>query len=392
MTKTAQVTLGLDSFLQERLDLVAGKRAALLACPSSIDSQLRSSLERLRAEPAVNLVALFGPEHGLRGDAQAGSPVQNARDPLTNLPVHSLYGKTHRPTPDMLRGIDVILIDLPDGGVRFYTYLATALNVLRAAADAGIPVVLLDRPAPLGGARVAGPTLRRAWRSFVGPFELPVRYGMTIGEVAQLVNAAEIGCALTIVPMRGWRRDMTFADTGLPFVPSSPNLPTLEAMLLYPGTCLVEGTNLSEARGTTKPFEYFGAPWIQAEELAALLNGLDLAGLRFRPVYFVPTFSKYRGELCAGVQIFMLDRAACQPVAAMLQVLQAIKLRYAKDFAWRESWQAAAPPPIDLLYGSDDLRLALNAGQPVDELIAGWTADLRAFEALRAEHLLYGDG
>ncbi len=392
MTKMAQVTLGLEVFLRERLDLVAGKRAALLACPSSIDSQLRSSVERLHAEPAVNLVALFGPEHGLRGDAQAGSPVQNARDPLTNLPVHSLYGNTHTPTPEMLRGIDFILIDLPDGGVRFYTYLATALNVLRAATDAGITVALLDRPAPLGGARVEGPILRRAWRSFVGPFELPVRYGMTMGEIAQLVNAVEIGCALTIVPMRGWRRDMTFAETGLPFVPSSPNLPTLETMLLYPGTCLVEGTNLSEARGTTKPFEYFGAPWIHAEELAAILNGLGLAGLRFRPVYFVPTFSKYRGELCAGVQIFMLDHEACQPVAAMLHVLQAIKMRYANDFAWRESWQAAAPPPIDLLYGSDDLRLALDAGQPVDELVAGWTADLRAFEALRAEHLLYSDG
>ena len=392
MTKPAQVTLGLEIFLRERLGLVAGKRAALLACPSSIDSRLRSSLERLRAQPAVNLVALFGPEHGLRGAAQAGSPVKTARDPLTGLPVHSLYGKTQTPTPDMLRGIDVILIDLPDGGVRFYTYLATVLNVLRAAEQAGIEVLLLDRPAPLGGLRVEGPILRSAWRSFVGPFELPIRYGMTMGELAQLVNAAEIGCALTIVPMRGWRRDMTYADTGLPFVPSSPNLPTLEAMLLYPGTCLVEGSNLSEARGTTKPFEYFGAPWIHAEELAAQLNGLDLAGLRFRPVYFVPTFSKYQGELCAGVQMVMLDRAACQPVAAMLQALQVIKRRYAEDFAWRAAWQAAAPPPIDLLYGSDDLRRAIDADQPVDELIAGWAPGLRAFQKLRAEHLLYGDG
>ncbi|MCY4146823.1 MAG: DUF1343 domain-containing protein [Chloroflexi bacterium] len=386
------VMLGLEVFLRECLDLAAGKRAALLACPSSIDSQLRSSRERLHAESAVNLVALFGPEHGLRGAAQAGSPVQNARDPLTNLPVHSLYGQTHTPTPAMLRGIDIILIDLPDGGARFYTYLATALNVLRAAAESGSEVVLLDRPAPLGGARVEGPVLRSAWRSFVGPFELPVRYGMTIGEVARLVNAAEIGCDLTVVPMRGWRRDMTYADTGLPFVPSSPNLPTPEAMLLYPGACLLEGTNLSEARGTTKPFEYFGAPWIHAEELAAALNGLGLAGLRFRPVYFVPTFSKHQDELCAGVQIYMLDRETAQPVAAMLHVLQAIKMRYADDFAWREAWQAGAPPPIDLLYGSDDLRLAIDAGRPVDELIAGWQDDLRAFEALRARHLLYPEG
>ncbi len=386
-----RVTLGLEVFLRERLDLVAGKRVALLACPSSIDSLLRSSWERLHAEPAVNLVALFGPEHGLRGAAQAGSPVQSARDSLTGLPVHSLYGKTHTPSPDMLLGIDMILIDLPDGGARFYTYLATALNVLRAAKNAGVEVVLLDRPAPLGGVRVEGPVLRSAWRSFVGPFELPIRYGMTIGELAQLVNAAEIGCDLTVVPMRGWQREMTYADTGLPFVPSSPNLPTLEAMLLYPGACLVEGTNLSEARGTTKPFEYIGAPWLHAEELADLLNELGLAGLRFRPVYFLPTFSKYQGELCAGVQVAILDRDAAQPITAMLHVLQAIKARYAEDFAWREAWQAAAPPPIDLLYGNDDLRLAIDSGRPVDELIAGWEADLYAFKALRTGHLLYGD-
>ena len=383
------VSIGLETFLQERIDLAAGKRCALLACPSSIDSQLRGSIERIHAHPAVDLVALFGPEHGLRGDAQAGSQVESGIDPRTNLPVHSLYGQTQTPSPDLLRGIDLFIIDLPDGGVRFYTYLATTLYVLRAAAKAGIEVALLDRPAPLGGLRVEGPVLRSDMRSFVGPYELPIRYGMTMGEVASLVNAAEIGCALTVVPMRGWRRDMVYDETGLPFAPSSPNLPTLDAMLLYPGTCLVEGTNLSEARGTTKPFEYFGAPWIDAEALADDLNGLGLQGLRFRPVYFTPTFSKHAGEVCGGAQIYMTDRESCQPVAAMLRVLQAVKRRYPENFAWRESWREGAAMPIDLLYGSDELRLAIDAGRDVEALIAGWDDGLRTFMDARAGHLLY---
>ena len=385
----ARVTLGLEILLRERLDLVAGKRCALLACPSSIDGDLRSSVERLHAAPEVNLVALFGPEHGLRGDAQAGSLVASAMDRLTGLPAHSLYGETQTPSPDMLRGIDAFIIDLPDGGVRFYTFLATVLNVLRAAAAAGMEVLLLDRPTPLGGERIEGPILQAGWRSFVGPYEFPIRYGMSMGEVAQLVNAAEIGCALTVLPMRGWRRDMLYDDCGLPFAPSSPNLPTLDAMLLYPGTCLIEGTNLSEGRGTTKPFEYFGAPWIEAETLAAALNGLDLEGLRFRPVYFIPTFSKFQGEVCGGAQAYMTDREACQAVAAMLHVLAAVKALYPREFAWRRPWQDGAPMPIDLLYGGDGLRLALDAGESVEGLVAGWKAGLRQFVRLRADYLLY---
>ena len=385
----ARVTLGLEILLQARLDMVAGKRCALLACPSSIDGGLRGSVERLHAAPEVNLVALFGPEHGLRGDAQAGAPVASAIDRLTGLPAHSLYGATQTPSPDMLRGIDVIIIDLPDGGVRFYTFLATVLNVLRAAAKAGTEVLLLDRPTPLGGARIEGPILQAGRRSFVGPYELPIRYGMTMGEVAGMVNAAEIGCALTVLPMRGWRRDMFYDDCGLPFVPSSPNLPTLDAMLLYPGTCLIEGTNLSEGRGTTKPFEYFGAPWIEAETLAAALNGLDLEGLRFRPVYFIPTFSKFQGEVCGGAQAYMTDREACQAVAAMLHVLAAVKALYPREFAWRRPWQDGAPMPIDLLYGGDGLRLALDAGESVEGLVAGWKAGLRQFVKQREGYLLY---
>ena len=381
--------LGLDVFLEAHLDSVAGSRVALLACPSSVDGGLRSTVERLYRHPAVNLVALFGPEHGIRGEAQAGRSVASAIDSLTGLPIYSLYGETHSPTDEMLSGIDIIVIDLQDAGVRFYTFLATALYVLRAANEAGVAVIILDRPSPIGGMRIEGPLLDAAYTSFVGPYPLPIRYGMTMGEVARLVNDRDIGCDLTVIALRGWSRALWFDDTGLPFIPSSPNLPTLDAVTLYPGTCLVEGTNLSEGRGTTRPFEYIGAPWIDAESLADQLNDLSLPGLRFRPMYFVPTFSKYQGELCAGVHIYVTDREVYQPVSAMLHVLQTLKRRYPNEFAWRQPWREGSRPPIDLLWGGDGLRGHLESDDPVEALIESWQPDLREFERLRATYLLY---
>ena len=328
--------LGLEVLLESQLDLVAGQRAGLVACPSSVDRHLRSGVELLHEHPDINLVALFGPEHGIRGDAQAGAKVDSGVDPLTGLPVHSLYGKTQRPSPDMLSDLDLVIIDLQDGGVRFYTFVATALYVMEAAREAGIQVVILDRPAPINGDRVEGPVLDPAYSSFVGPAPMPIRYGLTIGELARLRNEQDIHCDLTVVPLQDWSREMWYDDTGLPFVPSSPNLPTLDAMTLYPGTCLIEGTNLSEGRGTTRPFEYIGAPWIKAESLAAQLNRLDLAGALFRPVYFVPVFGKHQGQLCAGVHVYVSDREQFQPVNAMLHVLQTLKRTYSDRFGWRK--------------------------------------------------------
>ena len=382
--------LGLEVLLESRLDLVAGKRVGLVACPSSVDRHLRSSVELLHEHPDINLVALFGPEHGIRGDAQAGAKVDSAIDPLTQLPVHSLYGKTQRPTAEMLRDLDTIIIDLQDGGVRFYTFVATALYVMGAARAAGISVVVLDRPAPINGARVEGPMLDPDYSSFVGPAPLPIRYGLTIGELARLSNERDaVNCDLTVVPLGNWTRGMWYDDTGLPFIPSSPNLPTLDAMTLYPGTCLIEGTNLSEGRGTTRPFEYFGAPWIQAESLAAQLNALELPGARFRPVYFVPTFSKHQGELCAGVHVFVTDREQFQPVNAMLQVLQILKRTYPDKFSWRKAWLPGKKRPIDLLWGSDQLRRQIDADRPVDELASEWQPALQQFQELRRDYMLY---
>ncbi len=384
-----RTVLGLEAFLEAHLERVSGLRVALLACPSSVDGDLRSSVERLHRHPAVNLVALFGPEHGIRGDAQAGSAVASATDFRTGLPVYSLYGETQKPTAELLRGVDVIIIDLQDAGVRFYTFLATALHVMRAAKAARVTVILLDRPAPINGNRIEGPILDPAYTSFVGPYPLPIRYGMTLGEVARLVNERDIGCDLMVIALRGWSRSQWFDETGLPFIPSSPNLPTLDAVTLYPGTCLIEGANLSEGRGTTRPFEYIGAPWIDAESLADQLNDLSLAGVRFRPVYFVPTFSKHQGELCAGVHIYVTKRETCQPVSAMLHVLQTLKRRYPDNFAWRQAWSEGARPPIDLLWGSDRLRRHMDADEPVESLIQSWQPDLREFERLRADYLLY---
>lgn len=384
------VRIGLEALLTDRTELVAGRRVGLVASASSVDAALVSSVERLRQHRAVNLRALFGPEHGLRGDAQAGEHVSAYTDRLTGLPVYSLYGETRKPTPEMLAGLDALLFDLQDGGVRFYTYLATLAYTMQAAAENGLPLIVLDRPAPLNGVTVEGPTLDPRFASFVGPYPIPLRYGLTAGEIARLFNAVfNINCDLTVVPLDGWRRGMWFDDTGLLFVPPSPNLPTLDSLTVYPGTCLVEGTTLSEGRGTTRPFEYIGAPWVNGEALAGALNALNLPGVRFRPVYFVPTFSKHAGQVCAGVHLCVTDRSAFRPVETALHLLAQVKQAHPAHFAWREPWTPGGHYPIDLLSGGDQVRLRLDAGSPVAELVDTWKEGVEAFKQLRAAYLLY---
>lgn len=386
----AQVTLGFETLLNERLDLIAGKRVGLVASAASIDADLLMSVERLAAHPGVRLAALFGPEHGLRSGVQAGDHVSSTTDRATGLPVYSLYGHTQKPTPDMLANLDALLFDLQDGGVRFFTYLSTLAVVMEAAAEAKLPLLALDRPNPLNGLRVEGSMLDPAYRSFVGIHPIPIRHGMTAGEIARLFNEAfGIGCDLTVVPMRGWRRGMWYDDTGLLFVPPSPNIPTLDTLTLYPGTCLIEGTTLSEGRGTTKPFEYIGAPWLDGETLARALNARGLAGVRFRPVYFTPTFSKYQGEMCAGVQVYITDRDRCQPIEAALYLIAQVMEMHPDQFGWREPWSPGSHLPIDLLSGGSGLREHFDARRPVADLIAGWAAGLDEFRRLRARYLIY---
>jgi uncharacterized protein YbbC (DUF1343 family) len=384
------VKLGLEVFLATQLRLVAGRRVGLVASPSSVDHELISSVERLHQHSDVKLAALYGPEHGLRGQAQAGETVSTYTDRSTNLPVYSLYGETKKPTPEMLKDIDILIFDMQDGGVRFYTYLATLAYVMQAAAEVDIPVIVLDRPTPINGVDVEGALLENGYESFVGPYPLPIRYGMTMGEIAGLFNRTfGIGCELRVVQMAGWTRGMWFDETGLPFVPPSPNLPTLSALTVYPGTCLVEGTNISEGRGTTKPFEYIGAPWIDAEALAHRLNHLDLPGVRFRPVYFVPTFSKHQGQTCQGVHVYVWDRNQFRAVETGLQILAEIKSAHPEQFRWREPWSPGGHYPIDLLSGGSLVRERLDASKPVPELIASWKPNLQQFCELREDFLLY---
>lgn len=385
------VRVGLEVLLNSDGASLRGSKVGLVAAPTSVDSQLVSSAERLQGYAGLKLVALFGPEHGLRGEAQAGQHVTTYTDSLTGLPVYSLYGDTQKPTSDMLKGLDALLFDIQDGGIRFYTYLSTLAYSLQAGAENGVRVVVLDRPVFLNGQKVEGPVLDPAYSSFVGAYPIPIRYGMTAGEIARLFNETfQIHCDLMVLPMEGWKRSWWFDQTGLPFVPPSPNLPTLDSLTAYTGTCLFEGTNLSEGRGTTRPFEYIGAPWIHAEATARELNALNLAGARFRPVYFVPTFSKYAGQSCAGVHLYITDREKFRPVETALHLLAQVKKTYPDQFEWRAPWSdQGGQRPIDLLSGSDRVRRHLDAGLPVSELVEMWQEELSAFMELRANFLLY---
>jgi uncharacterized protein YbbC (DUF1343 family) len=385
-----QVRLGLESFLNSHTLLVAKKRIGLITHPGGVDHDLVSTIERLK--PVINLVRLFGPEHGLRGEAQAGDYVSSYNDPLTGLPVYSLYGNTRKPSPEMLDGLDELIFDMQDAGVRFYTYLSTLAYVMQAAAEHHLPLIVLDRPAPLTGLRIEGPVLDPNFASFVGMYPIPIRYGMTIGEMARLFNNMfNIGCHLTVIPLQGWTRSLWFDDTDVPFVPASPNLPTLASLTLYPGTCLIEGTNISEGRGTTRPFEYIGAPYINGEQLARTLNQLNLPGVRFRPVYFVPTFSKYQGELCGGVHVYVTDRHQLRPVEVGLHIIQQVIALHPEQFAWRDAWNVGERRPIDLLTGGKRVREHLDSHGSITDLAAEWDKDLKDFRDARAPFLLYPD-
>jgi uncharacterized protein YbbC (DUF1343 family) len=384
----APVRTGLEVLLAEGLPEIAGRRCGLITNPTGVDRHLRSGADLLRASDRLDLVALFGPEHGVRGDAQAGAPVAGGLDARTGLPVHSLYGNTRRPTPEMLDGLEALLFDLQDIGVRYATYASTLVHAQTAAAAAGIPVVVLDRPNPLSGLAVEGDLLDPAFASFVGTHPIPVRHGLTLGELAGLVAAERGWPAPLVVPMRGWRRARWFDETGLPWVQPSPNLPTLGSVTLYPGTCLVEGTNLSEGRGTTRPFEYVGAPWLDPFRLAEELGGRGLPGVAFRPASFTPMFSKHAGETCGGVQVHVTDRDALRPVELGLHLLHAVRRLDGGAFAWLEG--KGGPPFVDLLLGGDGPRRALEAGAEVAEITVDWPDRVAAFAERRRPFLRYG--
>jgi uncharacterized protein YbbC (DUF1343 family) len=394
MAPAAQaVRVGIERLLDVDRSLVAGCRTALVSNPASIDSALRHSADVLFDDPDVHVVALFGPQHGFRSDLQDNMiETPHAHDERRRVPIYSLYSDTREPTADMLRGVDVLLIDLQDVGTRVYTYIYTMANCMRAARRHGVRVIVCDRPNPVGGVAVEGARLRPEYASFVGQFPIPLRHGMTIGEIARLFNEEfGIGAELDIVPLDGWRREMYFDETGLPWVIPSPNLPTLDSAIVYPGAVLFEGTMLSEGRGTTRPFELIGAPWIDGERLAAAMNARRFAGVHFRPLFFEPTFQKHARQTCGGCQLHVTNRAAFQPVRVAVELIAEFKRQDPQSFAWRQ------PPyeyehdkwPIDILYGSDRLRTTLQAGDDVAALIASWEEEEEAFRRTRERYLLY---
>jgi uncharacterized protein YbbC (DUF1343 family) len=403
------VKLGDEVLFEKHLDLIRGKHVGLITNPTGLDSHLDSIIERFRAQLGVELVALYGPEHGVRGDAQAGEYVPFYYDEHLKLPVFSLYGQTHKPpanmmtnideymrtfdtrhegkqvAPGMMKSVDVMVFDLQDVGTRVYTYIATMAYAMQAAADAGIPFIVLDRPNPVNGVAMEGPILEYPQHSsFIGLYPIPLRHGMTAGELARLFNDKFLTkkVDLTVVPMENWSRAEWFDETSLPWVLPSPNLPTTESAAVYPGEVMIEGTNLSEGRGTTKPFEFFGAPWIDGFVLAKQLNQLHLPGVKFREVWFTPTFSKFAGQQCGGCQLHVTDREAYQSVATTLSILAAVKELYGDKLEFHAAY-------FDKVLGTSSVREALERGEPAAKIVAAFQPGLAAFGKLREPYLLY---
>ena len=397
----AKVRTGLDRWIEQGPSIAgldAGARLGWLVHPASVRADGRHVLEWLADDIDARATRLFAPEHGLWGREQDMETVGEATDPWTGRPVHSLYGATPdslRPRAEHLRDLDALVVDLQDVGARYYTFIYTMAYVMEVAVEVGLPVVVLDRPNPLGGTRTAGPILHREMASFVGRFPLPVEHGMTSGELARLFNDREgIGADLRVVPMEGWSRDASFVSTGLPWVPPSPNMPGTATVRVYPGGCLIEGTLLSEARGTTTPFELVGAPWLDARQLASRLRETELPGVAFRPAAFRPMFQKHAGELCQGVQVIVTDDAAFDAFRTYLALIVAARLQDPSRFAWREQTYEFESDrlAIDLLLGRTDLRPILERSDDIDVYPAmrpRFADEARVFDTLRADYLLY---
>ena len=391
MTPRKLVTLGSDRLLSS--DRLKGQRVGVVCNAASVDSELHHIVDRIAAKPDLTLKALFGPQHGFHSVAQDNMiETAHAKHPIYGIPVYSLYADTREPTDQMLQGLDVLIIDLQDVGTRVYTYVYTMANCLRAASRQGVAVVVCDRPNPIAGLVVEGPTLEAELQSFVGQFPIPLRHAMTIGELAGLFNTHYgIGAELDVVPMSGWTRDIYYEDTGLTWVMPSPNLPTIDSAVVYPGCVLFEGTNVSEGRGTTRPFELIGAPWVDAVKLVEALNPLQLPGVAFRPVQFQPTFQKYAGQMCNGCQIHVTDRNTFHSVEVSVALMQALRRQNLDLFKWRR------PPyeyehvkaPIDILAGTSGFREQVEGNLAAPTIVESWASSLEEFETVRRQFLLY---
>ena len=387
------IQLGLERLLTDQIDLLGGARVGLVCNQASVDHSFRHAADLFHAHPDVKLTALFGPQHGIRGDVQ-DNMVETAHsvDRKTGVPIFSLYSETREPREEMLKDVDVIVFDLQDVGCRIYTFIYTLANCMRAAKKFGKKVIACDRPNPIGGRQVTGNVLDPAFASFVGQFPIPTRHGMTAAELGRMFNDEfGIDCDLESVPMGGWSRDLWYDETDGPWVLPSPNMPTVNTASVFPGAVHLEGTQISEGRGTTRPFEIVGAPYINPDEFADALNGLRLPGIYFRACVFLPTFQKHAGRACGGIQFHVIDRAVFEPVIAGVAVVKTAFDIYGEQFRWKD------PPyeyvfdrnPFDVISGTSKLREAIERGDPLAEIQTSWEQPLQTFMGVRKQFLLY---
>lgn len=387
------VKLGLETLLEEQSELLRGARVGLICNQASVNHKLRHAADILYDHPGIELRALFGPQHGIRGDVQDNMiETEHTVDRETGLPIHSLYSETREPTEAMLQDVDVLVFDMQDVGCRIYTFAYTMANCMVAARKFGKKVIVCDRPNPINGAQVAGNVLEPEQASFVGQFAISTRHGMTLGELARMFNEHfELNCELEVVTMEGWERDFWHDQTDAPWVMPSPNIPTLDSATVFPATVHFEGTQLSEGRGTTRPFELVGAPYVNAEEYARRLNGLNLSGVFFRSCIFRPTFQKHAGISCGGVQIHVTDRDKFEPVGTGIEMVKLAHDLYPTEFCWKE------PPyeyvydrnPFDVIAGTLSIREAIENGGAVEDMQKKWNEDLDGFKKVRERYLLY---
>ena len=388
-----QIKLGLEKLLEEQSHLVRGAKVGLICNQASVDHSLRHAADLLHEHPEIQLQALFGPQHGIRGDVQ-DNMIETAHtiDPQTGLPIHSLYSETREPTEAMLKDLDVLIFDMQDVGCRIYTFAYTMANCMKAARKFGKKVIVCDRPNPITGEHVAGNVLEPEQASFVGQFAIPTRHAMTLGELAKLFNEHfGLGADLEVIKMDGWKRDHWHDQTDAPWVMPSPNIPTLDSATVFPGTVHFEGTQLSEGRGTTRPFELVGAPYVDPEEYARRLNERELPGVYFRSCIFRPTFQKHAGISCGGVQIHVLDREKFEPVITGITMVKIAYQLYPDEFSWKE------PPyeyvydrnPFDVIAGTSRIREAMEVGSSIETLEESWREELDTFRRVREHYLLY---
>ncbi len=391
--KPVEVRPGIEVLFDECLDELTGKSVGLVVNHTAVDKDGMHLVDRLLRND-IHIGAIFAPEHGYRGDAAAGQHIENGIDPVSGAQVYSLYGEARKPSDEMMDHLDVLIYDIQDVGVRFYTYISTLGYAMQAAARNDVEFWILDRPNPLGGERVAGPILEKGYMSFVGLYPIPVQYGLTVGELGRMIAGEDWldyppEFQPRVIRMVNWRRDLWYDETDVPWMAPSPNMPTLKTAAVYPGTCFIEGTNISEGRGTSHPFEWIGAPWIEGNTLSRRLNDFSLPGVVFEPVTFTPVAisgkalrPKYQEEPCGGVRLVVTDRTDFKAVRTGVYILWAIHKLYPDSFGWRDA-------AIDRLYGSDALRKSIDSGASAREIIDGWKQDIKSFLSVRKKYLIY---